>query len=153
MQDGDIIIFAEFDAETWEVLDLRDRYVLKTVNQVTVRGPGYSRKPRTAVGKPFIVHQETTVDKLPYGHPFYEVPLYFDYNSVDPDITPPDEDPTDPGTVGTYSAVSINVRIRGAEQFFSSSVERQILVDVEGELSSSARDMRIEGEGEGVEFH
>lgn len=65
MQDGDLLITATFDPETWEVLDLGDRYVLKIVDQITVRGPGYNRHKRNAIGKPFIVHQEATVDKLP----------------------------------------------------------------------------------------
>ena len=102
-----------------------DRYLLRTVTQVTMRGPGYVQKRgRNSIGKPFIVHQETTADKLPYGHPLYDVPTIFDYNSVDPDITPPDVDPNTP-TLG-YTETSRALRIRGAELFYTSSVKRDI---------------------------
>jgi len=92
-----------------------------------MRGPGYVQKRgRNAIGKPFIVHQETTADKIPYGHPLYEVPTVFDYNQVDPDITPPDYDPNQPLPPGTYSATSRGIHIRGAEIFYESSVKREI---------------------------
>ena len=156
MQDGDLIIIADFDEDSWEVEDLTDRYVLKTVNQVTVRGPGYVQKraPRNAIGKPFIVHQETTVDKLPYGHPLYEVPLIFDYEDVPPDVTPPDEDPNEPSpTPGTYASVQRTMKIRGDDPDLGSFVEREIWVDVEGEIIDMEISIGINGEGEGVEFH
>ena len=156
MEDNDLIIMATFDPDTWEIEDLGDRYLLRTVTQTTVRGPGYVQKRgRNAIGKPFVVHQETTADKLPYGHPLYDVPTVFDYNSVDPDITPPDVDPNDPlpPIIGTYSAMSRGLHIRGAELFYSSSVQREMWVDVEGDNAQTTTDIRIHGVGEGVIIH
>jgi hypothetical protein len=56
------------------------------MDQITSRGPGYSRKGRGAIGKPFIIHQEGNVDKLPYRHFLYDVPIVFDPANIDPDI-------------------------------------------------------------------
>ena len=153
LQDDDMLILAEFDPESWEILDLQERYVLETVNPVTVRGPNFQRVGRNGVGKPLVVHQEAEVDKLPYGHAFYEVPLYFDAESAGGDVTPPDEDPDDPGTVGTFSEYDTVVKIRGAEQFFSSSHENVFVLAVAGDPSNTDTAIRIYGEAEGVEFH
>lgn len=73
---------------------------------------------------------------------------------VDPDITPPDDDPENPiPGVGTYTETSVNIRIRGAEQHFESSVDREIWVDVEGDLTNKSVDIRIRGDAEGTIFH
>ncbi len=151
-----MLIMATFDPETWEIEDLGDRFLLRTVTQITMRGPGYAQKHgRNAIGKPYIVHQETTADKLPYGHPLYEVPTVFDPNVVIPDPIPPDYDPNDPlpPLIGTYSATSRGIHVRGAEVFYGSSVDREVWVDVEGENSATSVDVRLRGEGDGVEFH
>ncbi len=73
------------------------------MTQVTVRGPDIKRNKRGAQGKPLVVHQESAVDKLPYGHPLYVVPLIFDPGDV-PDI---------PGK----AARSVNFRVKGDETF------------------------------------
>jgi hypothetical protein len=155
MQDNDLIIVATFDPETWEIVDLAERYTLREVNQITMRGPGYQRQGRNAIGKPFTVHQEAAVDKLPYGHPLYNVPVVFDSGEVPPDVDEPGDDPYDPGDdgPGTYSAVNINVRIKGAEQLIETFVEREIHLDVEGDPGTVEGHLRIYGEGEGVIIH
>jgi hypothetical protein len=100
-----------------------------------------------------VVHQEADVDKLPDGHSLYEVPLYFDPNAAGGDVTPPNEDPDDPGTVGTYSEFDTVVKIRGAEEFFYSTHEVTFVLAVAGTFVNTETSVKIYGEAEGVEFH
>lgn len=131
---------------------MNERFILETVTQVTVRGPNFNRLGRNGLGKPLVVHQEADVDKLPAGHPAYEVPLYYDpSDDGGGDVTPPEHDPDDPGTVGTYTAYDTVVKIRGTETFTPSSHSVDIRVAVmEDNGISPGTDIRIYGEDVGT---
>jgi hypothetical protein len=139
MGDGDLIIQAEFDPNTYDILDLSDRYVLKEVTPVTMRGPG-----RSWGGKGFLVNQESLLDRLPLGNHLYNVPVVFDYAAVDVEELPQDYDPN-VVYQGEYTSDSRVVKIRGAEQFFTAIDSRDVRVAVEGVTSIASANVRITG--------
>jgi hypothetical protein len=143
MGDGDLIILADFDPSTWEVLDMHERYELREVNPTTIRGPHLRGKSSPSAR--WRVGQSSQVDKLPWGHPFYDVPIVFD-----PGVVPDDDDPN---LGGLQSSFEVPVRIRGEEIISSTSTSRDVRVQVAGTFANTSRDVRIEGEGGGTHFH
>jgi len=112
MGNGDLIITVEFDPTNWQVVDEEERYVLRDVTPISMRGPGWGRQRGTIINRQRI-SQESMLDKLPISHPLYRVPIEFDYTKVPTDPTPPFE-PTPPEDY-TYTAISFLVRIHGIE--------------------------------------
>jgi hypothetical protein len=148
MGDGDMIILADFEMGSWEIEDVHERYVLRQVNPITIRGPGWGRQQATTKSR-FRISQEAAADKLPYGHELYNVPIVFDYNTVPPDIIPPDDD--EPLEIGTYTSMKVGVRIIGMEtDERDSSIERNVNVEVAGDRTSISRGVRIIGKGRGT---
>ncbi len=148
MGDGDMVILADFNPRNWDIQDVHERYTLRQVNPITMRGPGWNRMSSTT-SKRLRVSQESAADKLPYGHEFYEIPIIFNYDDVPPDPTAPDD--PNPPIDGTYSAHDVSVRIRGAEQTaFPSSTTRDVRVAVIGNNTSTSSDIRIKGKGAGT---
>jgi hypothetical protein len=146
--DGDLLILAEFDPASWDVLDLAERYVLREVNPITVRGPGFGQQSSRTT-KRFRISQESSADRLPSGHELYDVPLVFNYDAVPDDPTEPGE--PDPPEYGIYTSYSIGIRVRGAEDAaFQSSTERDVKVAVYGNDISTSHNVRISGKGGGV---
>ena len=146
MQDGDLIIFADFAPGTWDIIDLHERYELREVAPITMRGREFSRSTPSARLR---VKQEAQLEKLPYSHPLYEVPIVFDYAKVPPDKTPPGEDEPE---VGTYTSFDIGVRVRGTEQLRSSYDVRDVRVKVAGDNTETTRDARVTGKSKGTSF-
>jgi len=146
MGDGDMIILADFATGTWEITDLHERYELKEVTPVTMRGPHFSLQPEVGRNR-FRISQQANVDKLPYGHPLYEVPLIFDYNIVPADPTP-DDPGVDPGFEGTYSeSPSYAIRIAGRDVPLTTETEQPVMIGVDGEITSTSVGVSIVGTG------
>ena len=92
MGDGDLIIQAEFDLSTWSVLQTSDRFELNDVQPVTIRGLWGAWSDF----KLYKVQQTAQIDRLPFGHVYYNIPIEFDYVGellIAPIIPPLGEDP------------------------------------------------------------
>lgn len=109
MGDDDMLIVVEVDPITNDIIEMGDRYELREVTPVTMRGPHFKT---TRHMKPFRVSQEAMVDLLPYGHQFYNVPVNFNYNNV-PSPLPPDYPPLPSGA--SYGIYEASVRLIGEE--------------------------------------
>lgn len=146
--DGDLIILADFEPGTWDIADTHERYELKEVTPITMRGPHFVRQPEVTRNR-FRISQQANVDKLPWGHPFYDVPIVFDPSVVPPDPTP-DDPGVDPGTLGTYSeSYSYGIRIRGSETGLHSEYDQAVRVAVQPDdpSTSTSQSVRIVGGG------
>jgi len=111
MGNGDLLITADFEPDTVTVIDTDDRYVLKEVTPVTIRG--FQRKVQTVE---FKVQQNAQIDRVPDGDHLYDVPLIFDYGNLPtPPPIPPGGDPGDYPTppVGTETSTTRDIRIFG----------------------------------------
>lgn len=111
MGDGDLLIVADFIPDSWTISDTFERYVLRDVTPVTMRGPGWGRQNGALVHRQRI-SQQSQIDRLPPGHQLYQVPIVFNYSHVPPDPTPPYV--PEPGDVG-YSEFEISARLRGID--------------------------------------
>ena len=152
--DGDLIILADFVPGGWQIDNLHDRYVLQEVEPVVMRGPGFSRSSRNALGRPLRVGQKSNVDKLPYGHRFYDVPIVFDPADVPPDVWPPGPEQPDPDVEGgTYTAFSVGVRVVGKSRGLQQSDERIVKLAVAGANTEASANVRISGEDVGTIIH
>lgn len=89
--DGDLLIKADLDSDNWDIIQEHERYELREVTPVTMRGFQKGSQPRE-----YRVNQQGQLDRLPIGHPWYDVPVVFDYGAVPeaPDI-PVGGDPDD----------------------------------------------------------
>ena len=151
MGDGDLIITADFDVNTWDILVERDRYTLQEVNPVTMRG--FQEKVQT---REYKVHQGGQIDKLPFGDFYYNVPLVFNYDDLpDPGPVPPGGDPDDFPTPGTKTlATSRGIRLIGAEVGTHAEAEgRVVKVTGLGETATRSTAIKVVGEEGGVIFH
>lgn len=149
MGDQDLIITAEFDSENWEILQELDRYALQEVTHRTMRGFEKNKGG-------YRVHQEGNMDKLPYSHKLYDVPIVFDYNNLPPvPVVPvggdPDDYPTDPNA--RISSTDIAVRITGHEMGLSSETERGVHIIGLGNNSITTHDVRITGDNQGTDIN
>jgi hypothetical protein len=144
MGDDDLVIVVEVDPITLDIIEMGDRYMLREVTPVTIRGPSFKS---TAHMKPYKVNQESMIDLLPYGHPFYNVPINFDY-SVVPSPTP---DPDVPGYF--LSTEEWNIRIVGSEQGPRLSRTQDVRIAVIGGQASASYGIRLTGEGGGTHVH
>ncbi len=135
MGDGDLIISVEFDPNSWQVIAEDERYVLEDVTPISMRGPGWGRSNSITLRR-HRISQQSQLDKLPIGHPLYQVPIVFDYSDVPDDPTPPYV-PTPPEDY-TYTEVSYNARIHGIEDITPLDPDY-------GTTASVTLDARIEG--------
>lgn len=135
MGDSDILIMADFVPGTWEIADLHERYELREVTPITIRGPGWGRQSSTIPSR-FRISQQAQADRLPPGHPLYEVPLNFDYDNVPPDVTPPWEPTPDPTRGYTERIVAVSIIGRGKPE------------PVDGDSASTTRAVEIIGQVE-----
>jgi hypothetical protein len=131
MHDDDLIILAEFDPDTYEVLSTDDRFELDQVQPVTPRGgaPVGFAKNRNRNAFNFIpkhdmlVAQNFRADLLPSGHSFYSVPIlepihYPDVGTTEvaPPSAPLGTDPDDFNPVPPLTReVSMVMKIRGGD--------------------------------------
>ena len=148
MGDGDLIITAEFNSATWEVLDTYERYMIQEVTPTTMRGPGFDSEIR---GKLFVVNQTAQIDRLPSNHTYYNVPIDFDYGNVPAPPPDPNVDPDDYPTGSLFSAYDVDVRITGKETGLSSAYTQDVRIAVAGIITSHTVDVRIFGEPEGTD--
>jgi hypothetical protein len=82
MGTGDMIITVNLSADGAVVEETLDRFILKEVTPITIRG--FQRKVQTVEYK---VQQSTMIDRVPDGDIYYDVPINFDYGNL-PDPTP-----------------------------------------------------------------
>lgn len=136
MGDGDLIVTADFIQGSWAIDDLHERYVLRDVTPVTMRGPGWGRQNGSVIGRQ-IISQQSQLDKLPIGHPLYEVPLVFDYSSVPVDPTPPFVPDPDPLHIRTE--IERTARIHGKD------LDTPVTPTPSGTAVSIIRSVRITG--------
>lgn len=154
MGDGDIIILADFRPGTWEVADTHERYELREVTPITMRGPGFGTQPEMTRNR-FRISQESSVDKLPWDHPLYSLPLVFDPNVIP--VDPSHDDPgVDPNLEGTYAeSPTYGIRIAGTATGLTSSTSRAVGVAVVPGAANTgvSQGVRIRGEVGGVIVH
>jgi hypothetical protein len=148
--DGDLIIVAELAPNGHDIVELGDRYELREVSPITMRGPNYKNTVHT---KPYIVNQEAQIDLLPYGHELYTVPIVFDYESVPTDI-PIDYDPSDYPAGTLFGSYETAFRFIGAEVELDSQHEHDIRIAVVGTDTEYTTDIRLTGKpgGTHIEF-
>lgn len=103
MGNGDLLVTADFDDNTFDVIDEKDRFTLNEVTPVTIRG--FQKKVQTVE---YRVNQQAMVDRVPDGDYLYEIPLVFDYNDL-PDI------PNDPNAPGVQTSTTRSLGIVGIE--------------------------------------
>lgn len=146
--DGDLVILATFEGGNWDVDDVHERYLLRMVEPITMRGPGWNNRNSTT-SKRFRISQQSAADKVPLGHEFYNVPIVFNYDDVPPDVTPPDDPDLPEGY--TYSAHEVSVRVVGAEDTARTSFrEQEVRVAVAGDPTSREQAVRVTGKTAGT---
>lgn len=135
MGDDDLIILADFDAVSWEITEEHERYILREVTPVSMRGFETNRGG-------YKVHQQGNMDKLPYGDPYYDVPIVFDYTNVPipPDPTPDTRD----------SSMEFFVKLYGDEQGTSSRLSQDVRVTALGDTSNVSVGVRVGSSGGGT---
>lgn len=144
MGDGDLIIKGDFDERTWTMTTFGDRYELREVTPVTLRGFG-----ERAQHQEFKINQQGEIDYLTLEHQFYQVPIKFDYDHLPPfPVKPPGGDPDDYPT-GLFTSFSTGVRIAGVTGPLTSD-ERIIKINTVGIPTSSVQSIKIKGKANGV---
>jgi len=143
MGDGDLIILAEFDSTTWEVLDEYERYTLKQVTPTTIHG---------FRGSKYIVNQRAQIDRVPVGDPLYDVPITFDYNDSPEPIHPDNYDPDTYPVDSRYTEFEIGASIRGEEPKNSSHFTQEVKVAVQEPNTQFTQNVKLIGHGD-VQFH
>jgi hypothetical protein len=143
MGNGDLLISAEFEPATETVIDTEDRYVLKDVTPITIRG--YQRKVQTVE---FKVQQNAQVDRVPDGDVLYNVPLIFDYGDLPvPPAVPPGGDPGDypvPPAINE-SSVTRDIRIFGILPDNGTENLQDIRIVASGDVSARTQSIQIVG--------
>lgn len=92
-QDGDLLITGSFDPDLWDIRGLSDRYIVREVNGVNLRGS----RPQRDINL-YQVSQQFQVDEIQAEHPYWNVPVIFDTADLPPTPTiPPGSDPDDFG--------------------------------------------------------
>lgn len=146
MGDGDFLITADFQLDTWDIINEHERYELQEVTPKTMRG--FKKHQRG-----FRVHQQGNVDKIPYGDVRYDVPIVFDYGNVPtPGPVPPGGDPDDypiPPPGGYVSMFARDVRITGVEAGLTSWHATNASIRGYGNTSSTTRGVRLNAEAPG----
>lgn len=126
MHDGDLLILADFDPDTYAVVTTDERFELDQVTPVTPRGAaplGFAKnRDRNAYNfvtrHDMLVSQNFRTDILPKEHPLYAVPIVEpDPSSYPPPpVAPPGTDPDDYNPVPPATAsVSMVMRLTGGE--------------------------------------
>ena len=95
---GDLVITGIFSPNTYDIVELTERYLMDEITPTTLRGHGNYQRP-------FLTQQTATIEKLPLTHELYQVPVVFDYSTLPPAPHPgpgadPDVQPiVDPGNI------------------------------------------------------
>jgi|SRR6476469_5885141 len=151
MGNGDLIITGTFEEDQVTVIDTEDRFVLKEVTPVTLRG--YQRKVQTVEYK---VQQNSMMDRVPDGDFLYDVPLIFDYGNLPlPPVVPPGNDPDNPPVPDvTESSTTRSIRIVGVLPVNGTQRLQDLRVTARGNTSQRTQSIQIVGTQEpgDVEF-
>lgn len=125
MYDGDILVTADFDPDTWDIISLGERFVLKEVTPVEPRGAGgaltappfaRSYKGRNQTRK-HLVAQNFQIDRLPDTDIRYEVPVEFVYVGLPtPPVPAPGVDPDTYPDIPEIAAAERMLIIHGGGQ-------------------------------------
>lgn len=134
MGNGDLIVTADFDDNTFDILQERDRFTLKEVTPVTLRG--FQKKVQTVE---YRVQQSAQVDRVPDFDILYNVPLIFDYTDLPPT-------PEDPSSQGATSSVTRDIRIIGVASTDRVEVLVPLRIFGAGTNTSTTRSLRIIGD-------
>lgn len=149
MGDGDLIILADFTPGSYEILDTHERYELREVKPITIRGPEFRTSSTTL--KRLRISQDSQVDRLPYGHQFYDVPIEYD-PTYTPDPTP--DDPSyPPDFTGLYTETECAVRVHGKEAPKSSSYTQDVRMAVLIDNTMAEWSIKIVGKEKGTHVH
>lgn len=142
MGNGDLIITAEFEPDTQSVIDTLDRFVMKEVTPITIRG--FQRKVQTVE---FKVQQNAMMDRVPDLDHLNDVPLIFDYSNLPPvPSVPPGGDPSDyPDAAETITSVTKDIRIIGILASNQTQRLQDIRISTKGNLSSRLQSLAING--------
>ena len=142
MGDGDLLITGDFDVKSWDIITERERYLLEEVTPRTIRG--FQHKVQT---REYKIQQEGMFDKLPHNHPWYNVPIIFDYNNLPPiPVVPPGGEP---GEEGFLTTVTRDIRI-SAIAGTPSSTERELRITTRGDASQTETSIAVAGKSTGV---
>lgn len=136
MGDGDLVILADFNRSTWEVLSTSDRFELNEVSPVTVRGMFGDWTDH----KLFKVQQTATIDRLPAGHVYYDVPVDFDYSAAPTSIPNVGYD-TDLFDYNSF--VAVTMKLVGMGGFLSSSMPLTFAVVGAGTSSQKTLGLKV----------
>lgn len=103
--DGDLLITCELANDLWTITALGQRYVAQETTPVTPRGSRSNPSSATL----YAISQSFQADQIPSNHPYFNVPVLFDYTGlpVAPTV-PPGGDPDEYG-VGTVSIFELPV--------------------------------------------
>ena len=122
MADGDLIIAADFNPDTWDPISFNERYVLKEVTPVAPRGaggslttPAFSRSFRARnQNRSHLVAQNFQIDHVPSTDRRYSVPVEFVYSGLPtPPIPLPGDDPDNYPTLPHVSSQERIIVIHG----------------------------------------
>ena len=138
---GDLIIQAEFDNDTQTVIDTLDRFVLKEVTPVTIRG--FQRKVQTVE---YRVQQNSQMDRVPDFDFLYDVPLVFDYGNLpSPPPVPPGGDPGDYPVEPITTSHTVDIRLIGILPSNGTAYDQPIRIVGLGDISSRTQAIAIVG--------
>jgi hypothetical protein len=126
MHDGDILIAADFDPDTFAVVSTDDRFELDQVQPVTPRGSapiGFAKnRDRNSFNfvprHDMLVAQNFRADLLPEGNVIYDIPVDEPAPNTYPPVpvNPPDVDPDDYNPVpANTDEVSIVMKVVGGQ--------------------------------------
>lgn len=110
-QDEDLLIAGTFDPNLWDVTGLSDRYIIQEVNAINPRGSIMPNGRRVILdNNKWQVSQQFQIDSIQEQHPYWRVPVIFDYSTIPAyPAVPPGGNPADYG--GT-TRVSTSIRVR-----------------------------------------
>lgn len=141
MGDGDLLIDAEFDRSTWDILSTGDVFELNDVTPVTIRG---LFGPWTDY-KLYNLQQTANIDRIPNRHIYYEVPIVFDTTTV-PVVIPQTGTPDDNKTPYDYAEYSVGFRIRGKEGGLSAFSATPFKIFGDGTNAQATQGLKITGQ-------
>lgn len=78
MGDNDLCVNVELSPDGFTILNTLDRFQLKRVQQVTIRGFGRLSQP-TVNGQPYLVAQTFEMNKVPSNQHVYDIPVNADW--------------------------------------------------------------------------
>jgi len=137
MGNGDMIITLDLSADGVQIEDTLDRFILKDVTPITVRG--FQKKVQTVEYK---VRQQSMIDRVPDGDVYYDVPIVFDYGNL----------PDPGGGTGTETSIALNFATQGITGNHSSYLQA-LRTTGKGTPVSTTLGFGIDGDAENPDVH